>query len=43
MSEQDPTTMSDMKTRVEKFEGIYTGAEKYLLEKIEYLGCAFSE
>eukprot|EP00439_Symbiodinium_sp_Y106_P028466 s3654_g3.t1 len=41
MSEQDSTTMSEMKTRADQFQDIYNGAEKYLEEKIEHLGCAF--
>ncbi|CAE7651472.1 unnamed protein product [Symbiodinium sp. CCMP2592] len=35
MSENDPTTMVEMKTRSDKFEEIYKGAEQYLEETIE--------
>ena len=41
MSEHDSTTMSEMKTRADRFEVIYKEAEKYLEEKIQHLGCAF--
>ncbi|CAE7620286.1 unnamed protein product [Symbiodinium sp. CCMP2592] len=35
MSENNPTTMAEMKTRTDKFEEIYKGAEQYLEETIE--------